>query len=84
MTENTETGSQAVGRSIEPLAFGDTADEIELDALDKARKFFGIGPVLEVVREYRVIDARPGSAQAGEAGGKAWYARVTVREPANG
>lgn len=43
------------GRSISILAYGKTADELELDALDKAREFFGPDARLEVRRYYSVV-----------------------------
>ena len=81
MNDDTQQGERSLGRSIEVLASGDNADEIELAALDEARKFFGKDIRLEVVRDYRVFDVRPGSALEAKAAGKGYQATVTVREP---
>jgi hypothetical protein len=81
VNDDTQQGERRLGRSIEVLAFGDNADEIELAALDEARKFFGRDIHLEVVRDYRVLDVRPGGALEAKAGGKGYQATVTVREP---
>lgn len=43
------------GRLFSGSAVGDTADEIELAALDKARAFFGPDVRLEVVRNYAIV-----------------------------
>jgi hypothetical protein len=78
MTERQE--DRLHGRSIEVLAFGDTANELELAALDEARKFFGKDRQLEVVPSYKAF--RPIVAQLVErADGKAYYATICVREP---
>ena len=85
MSENTEVGTQASGRQISVLAFGGTADEIELAALDKARQVFGVGPALTVVRNYKIHEIGRSSPWGPEVtGGKAWYARVEVHELASG
>ena len=39
-------------RAIEVKAFGNTPEELELDALDEAREFFGSDPLLEVQKDY--------------------------------
>lgn len=59
MNDDTQQGERRLGRSIEVLAFGDNADEIELAALDEARKFFGKDIRLEVIRDYRVYGSQP-------------------------
>lgn len=78
-----DTGQQAggIGRRISVLAYGDNADEIELSALDQARRFFGDDMRLEVVRDYAVSDAVRVGTLAVQAGGKAFVASITVREP---
>ncbi len=71
------------GRDLSLLVFGDTADEIESAALDKARAFFGEPAHLTVVQGYEVHD--DGDAPGGDrplypaAGGKKYRARVIVR-----
>jgi hypothetical protein len=80
----TGTEAHATGRSIQVLAFGDNPEELELDAIDKARKFFGGSVRLEVERSYRVDAVLPGGALEKDAGGKNWFAVVTLREPTGG
>jgi hypothetical protein len=46
---------QPAGRTISVVVYGNTADEVELAALDEARGFFGADRRLEVVRDYRVV-----------------------------
>lgn len=75
MSESTGIGTGS-GRGIIVLAYGKTADELELHALDEAREFFGPDTQMEVVRSYSVMDSgnRPGMKMAA----------VTVREIAAG
>jgi hypothetical protein len=80
VNDDTRQEGRALGRSISVLAFGDNADEVELDAIDKAREFFGRHVRLEVARDYLVQQVMPG-AMSVQAGGKAFQSRVTVREP---
>ena len=69
----------APGRILYVEVFGDTADEIELAALDRAREFFGPGPQLAVIPAYRVLGIdRTGSPEAQESG-KLYRAGVDVR-----
>lgn len=80
MSDETRQEDRLHGRSIEVLAFGNTADELELAALDEARKFFGQDRRLKVVPSYKVF--RPIVAQLIErASGKEYYATICVREP---
>jgi hypothetical protein len=65
------------------LVFGDTADEIELAALDKARAFFGVHAHL-TIPGYIVHDDGDSTIGGAEplypqAGGKKYRARVDVR-----
>jgi hypothetical protein len=76
--EDTSRETQPAGRELSVRVYGDTADEIELAALDEVRPFFGDTVRLEVVRDYKaftVVD----SAFRDQAGGKKYYARVPVR-----
>lgn len=59
------------GRQVTVDAYGDSANEIELYALDRAREFFGGDLQLEVVRDYR--------AYASEVGKGRYWAVVAVR-----
>jgi hypothetical protein len=43
------------GRTLSVYAYGDTAEQMELMALDKARAFFGTDVRLDVVRDYAVF-----------------------------
>jgi hypothetical protein len=52
-----DTQKVSEGRDISILAYGKTADELELDALDKAREFFGPHVRLEVRRNYAVVSS---------------------------
>lgn len=74
MIPDTEHGTS--GRSIRVQAFGDTASEVELDALDQAREFFGGDIKLAVVRSYSVSDAKHWGEKAR---GKRHAASVTIR-----
>lgn len=65
------------GRTFGVSVAGDTADEIELAALDAAREFFGDSRQLEVVRDYRAF---PVGLIAGHAqSGKKYSAEVRIR-----
>jgi hypothetical protein len=77
-----ETGQHGgtLGRKISVLAFGDTADEIELNALDEARLVFGPDIALEIIRDYEIRTVLPGGVLATTANGKRYHATVTVRE----
>lgn len=77
MNENTAEGTQAPGRQLRVTACGDTASEIELAALDVARKFFGGMPRLEIVPDYIASSIGPHSWYA--TSGKAYVAEVTIR-----
>jgi hypothetical protein len=71
---DTEETTQQSGRSISVTARGNTADEIELNAIDQARQVIGSEPQLRVVRDYEIrptLDYPPGSPD--------WYAMVTVQ-----
>lgn len=63
------------GRILHVTAYGDTADELELYALDEAREFFGTDVRLEVIDDYQVVGATHDPA----ASGKRYCAGVRVR-----
>jgi hypothetical protein len=68
------TGRQvSPGRELRTFVREDSADEIELAALDDARRFFGEDARLEVVRDYRAWNNTSRDAE------KRYYATVTVR-----
>jgi len=54
MDEDITQRQQSPGRILNVTVFGDTADEIELAALDEARAFFGGSRQLEIVPDYKV------------------------------
>ncbi len=82
--EDIDRATEPLRRSLTLTAFGDTADEIELCALDEARPFFGDGVQLEVKRDYRARPTTDGQ-RAGvppwppASAGKKYTADVIVR-----
>lgn len=64
------------GRSVGVTAYGDTSDEIELDALDKAREFFGPEPRLRARHTYVAVSAE--SLDPKRTGGKKYFASIIV------
>lgn len=83
MDESTERRTQPAGRELSVLAFGDTMAEIEMAALDEARKFFGDGWRLHIEPSYKVFDVGPPAdvfavKYAERIAGKSYYARLTV------
>jgi|HubBroStandDraft_2_1064218.scaffolds.fasta_scaffold13008_6 hypothetical protein len=60
------------GRCFRVYVTGDSAAELELAALDKAREFFGTAPQLAVVPDYLATSARTGAD-------KRYGAGVTIR-----
>jgi len=65
-----------VGRDLTMMAYGDSAPEIEMAALDAARKVFGDDVRLVPVRKYSVTVAGQGEANPA---GKKYRASITVR-----
>lgn len=59
MNEDITQRQQSPGRILNVVVFGDTADEIELAALDEARAFFGGSRQLEIVPDYKVSGTIP-------------------------
>lgn len=76
MNEGTEARQETPGRMIVTSVNGDTADEIELAALDAARECFGREVRLEVVRDYLVTSL---GVTSGRIVGKKYTAHVKVR-----
>lgn len=76
--EDTGRATVPAGREVQVLTFGNTANEIELAALDEARPFFGEQARLMVVPDYRASAVGNGPHKALAAGGK-YQATVTVR-----
>ncbi|HLJ99530.1 MAG TPA: hypothetical protein VKU39_06435 [Streptosporangiaceae bacterium] len=67
------------GRKVQVKVYGDTADEIEMSALDQARPFFGDHAQLMVVHDYRASSLGEHSPLRYRAAGKRYVADVTVR-----
>jgi hypothetical protein len=87
--DSTDRETRPASRSMSVRVFGNSADEIELSALDEARPFFGEAARLEVARDWHAGDV--GSyATLNEyrerATGKKYTASVLVRtiEPEGG
>lgn len=60
MNEDNSIRQESPRRIFAVEALGDTLDELELFALDKARELFGPEPQLEVIRDYTVtLYSRP-------------------------
>lgn len=66
------------GRTMSVLAYGDNAAELEMYALDEARKFFGTELRLEIVQDYKVVTA----GETDASGGKRYRAGLIIRERA--
>jgi hypothetical protein len=77
--DSSQQGGALGTRKIRVRAFGDTADEIELSALDEARRVFGPDVPLAIERSYLIVRVE-NTSQAPNAGGKAYTASVDVRE----
>lgn len=60
-------------RSARVTGYGNTADEIELSALDEARKIFGPDLPLMVEQNYKIF---PDNSERSEA----WHATIDVQE----
>jgi hypothetical protein len=74
---DTDRETSSPGRLLHLTAYGDTADEIELAALDQARTFFGPDRQLEVIHDYQVTGTWPEDKP--EAAGKRFTAGIRVR-----
>jgi hypothetical protein len=76
-----DTERRNPGRSLTVRAFGDTANEIELYALDEARAFFGDDIKLTVERDYvtSAISSASRHTLPGEVADKKYLATVLVR-----
>jgi hypothetical protein len=75
MEESTNQHARHEGRSFSTAAFGDSTSEIELAALDEARKFFGPDVRMEIVKNYHV-GTSVGHGEA--ANGKRYYSHVRI------
>ena len=63
-------------RALEVLVYGNSAAEIEADAIDQGRQFFGPGTDTLYVT-YKAFPTTPGTERLGS-GGKKYQATVTV------
>ena len=80
MEESTRNDQRVPGRSMTVRAYGNTADELELMALDGARKVFGNDVQLTVVRDYTVAEPILTSmVREAEEHGAAYFSDITVR-----
>ena len=77
--EDTNRETRPAGREVSVFVFGDTADELELAALDEARPFFGDTVQLRVVPDYTAHQVLPNGALAARAAGKRYQANMLVR-----
>jgi hypothetical protein len=80
--DTSQQGGTLGTRKVRVRAFGDTADEIELFALDEARRVFGPDIPLVIDRSYAIFPVEDGRIGAPPADGKAYTASVDVRERA--
>jgi hypothetical protein len=76
MSDDTDRSQrqESPGRIFHATAYGDTADEMEMYALDKARAFFGSAFRLEIVPDYQVCRANPRDGT-----GKSYVAGMRIR-----
>jgi hypothetical protein len=79
MSNDQDQRAGVQGRGIAVRAFGDTANEIEMAAIDEARAVFGEDVRMEIVRNYRINRIDPDSALTKDADGKRYVATVLVR-----
>jgi hypothetical protein len=79
MSEDTDRRQESPGRVMHVYVWGDTADEVELAALDKAREFFGPDRQLEVVLGYHVWTIDRSSSPEAQESGKRYSSSIIVR-----
>jgi hypothetical protein len=80
MIEDTGSATRPLGRQVRTEVFGDTAAELELAALDDARKFFGTDLQLEIAPGYTAFARGKDTPDATRnAAGKRYFAAVTVQ-----
>ena len=85
MNEDTGQETHPAGRTMIVMVAGDTVTELEMAALDEARKFFGADTRLAIVPDYQVAPASQAAGLRGAgypeiaASGKRYYAHVPVR-----
>jgi hypothetical protein len=77
--EGIDRETRPAGREVEVFVFGNTADELELAALDEARPFFGDAVRLIVVPDYRAQTVLADGSYFMQSEGRKFQARVTVR-----
>jgi hypothetical protein len=77
--EGIDRETRPAGREVEVFVFGNTADELELAALDEARPFFGAQVRLAIVPDYRAMTVLVGGSLAAKAAGRKYQATVIVR-----
>jgi len=74
-----EQQQESPGRVMYVVAFGDTADEIEMSALDQAREFFGPDRHLAIIPKYGASLVHAAHPPNYRESGKRYYAHITVR-----
>lgn len=78
-----ETGRLTDPQFLSPTAsfmvFGDTADEMELSALSKARGPFGPYRLLYVIKNYHLYEIDGNSGQEARKTGKKFRSTITIR-----
>ena len=67
-------------RSLNVHAYGNNMDELELDALDKAREFFGPDTELRICPNYVAHLVEPNSSFRPAAAGRRYRATVRVHD----
>ena len=79
MNEDTDRRQESPGRILHVYVCGDTADEIELAALDEARAFFGPDRRLAVIPAYRIGATASSTLPEVRGSGKRYVAGIDVR-----
>lgn len=79
MNEQVGQETHPAGRSLRVGAAGDTVAEMEMAALDEARKFFGADVHLMIVADYQAYPPDSSSIPALRDSGKRYCAHMTVR-----
>lgn len=70
--------AQHSGRQYCARAYGDTPDELELCALDKAREVFGESVRLEVLRDYTIREVLLIPSADKRFAGKKFHAEIRI------
>jgi len=79
MNEDTDRRQESPGRILHVYVCGDTANEIELAALDEARAFFGSDRRLAVIPAYRIHATASSTILEIRKSGKRYVAGIDVQ-----